>query len=186
MTRHSPDLDHHRLLQLSDEVGRISATLAQLSMGLEEPAEDSGHPSEQVREISEETVRWIINARKLRSRFLPASLFADPAWDMLLESLRAEIAQRRISVSSLCFAANAPTTTALRYIKTMVQQGLMMREPDHLMADECTSDWRPPLAEHSGIIAPACSSSLSRCSVGGARLCGEPSARLAACAPTRP
>ena len=130
MTRHSPDLDHHRLLQLSDEVGRISTTLAQLSMGLGEPPADIDQPSEQVREISEESVRWIINARKLRSRFLPKNLFSDPAWDMLLELLRAEIAQHRISVSSLCLASNAPPTTALRYIQTMVKQGLMMRDAD--------------------------------------------------------
>jgi hypothetical protein len=130
MTKHTPDLNQHRLLQLSEEVSRISAKLAQLSMGLEEPAATSVEPNERAPEASEGAVRWIINARNLRSRFLPEGLVADPAWDMLLELLRAEIAQQRLSVSSLCCAANAPATTALRYIKSMVQQGLMMREPD--------------------------------------------------------
>lgn len=130
MSKYTPDLDHHRLLQLSEEVSRISATLAQLSIGLEEGAAAGVHPDGSPPEVSEDAVRWIITARNVRSQFLPRDLFADPAWDMLLELLRAEIAQQRISVSSLCYAANAPATTALRYIKTMVKQGLIVREAD--------------------------------------------------------
>jgi DNA-binding MarR family transcriptional regulator len=131
MTRYSQNIDPNRLHQLSSEVSRIASTLAQLSMGTENqtPAPRTelhdGAPG-----VAEDAVRWIIGARNLRFRFLPAELFADPAWDILLELLRAEIAQQRICVSSLCIAANAPATTALRYIKTMATQGLIVREPD--------------------------------------------------------
>ena len=131
MTNYTPDLDAARLLHLSEEVRRISATLAQLSMSREEkPPLIDPETDEETVEVSEEAVRWIINARNSRSRFLPIDLFADPAWDIMLELLRAEIAQQRISVSSLCIAANVPTTTALRYIKSMTQQGILAREPD--------------------------------------------------------
>ena len=57
-------------------------------------------------------------------------MFADPAWDMLLDLLQAEIAQHRVPVSSLCIAAAVPATTALRWIKTMTDAGLFRRRSD--------------------------------------------------------
>ena len=57
-------------------------------------------------------------------------MFADPAWDMLLDLLQAEIAQHRVPVSSLCIAAAVPATTALRWIKTMTDAGLFKRRAD--------------------------------------------------------
>ena len=57
-------------------------------------------------------------------------LFADPAWDMLLDLLQAEIAQLRVPVSSLCIAAAVPATTALRWLKTMTDQGMFVRRAD--------------------------------------------------------
>ena len=130
MTSYSPKLDANRLLQLSEEVSRISSSLAQLSLGREHAHAEATEPEPAAIEVTEEMVRWIINARNLRSRFLPSDLFADPAWDMLLELLRSELAHQRIQVSSLCLAANAPATTALRYIKSMVKQGMVLRKPD--------------------------------------------------------
>jgi hypothetical protein len=120
-----------RLRQLSDEVSRIAATLARLSSGPApaiapiEPAVRSDAP-----EVSIETVRSVIRARRLRSRFFPEDLFADPAWDMLLDLLQAEIAHLRVPVSSLCIAAAVPATTALRWLKAMVSQGLFIRRAD--------------------------------------------------------
>jgi DNA-binding MarR family transcriptional regulator len=75
-------------------------------------------------------VRAVIRARRLRGRFFSEELFADPAWDMLLDLLQAEIAQLRVPVSSLCIAAAVPATTALRWLKTMTEQGLFVRRAD--------------------------------------------------------
>jgi DNA-binding MarR family transcriptional regulator len=66
----------------------------------------------------------------LRSRYFSEELFADPAWDMLLDLLQAEVAHLRVPVSSLCIAAAVPATTALRWLKTMVSQGLFIRRAD--------------------------------------------------------
>ena len=63
-------------------------------------------------------------------RFFADDLFADPAWDMLLDLLQAEIAQLRVPVSSLCIAASVPATTALRWLKSMTEQGLFVRRAD--------------------------------------------------------
>ena len=43
---------------------------------------------------------------------------------------KAEIAQHRVPVSSLCIAASVPPTTALRWIKTMTDNGLFKRRAD--------------------------------------------------------
>jgi DNA-binding MarR family transcriptional regulator len=126
------DRSAERLRQLSDEVSRIASTLARLSTGpspaappmLQKAADTNAPP------LSADMVRSIIRARRLRARFFQEELFADPAWDMLLDLLQAEIAHLRVPVSSLCIAAAVPATTALRWLKTMVQQGLFIRRAD--------------------------------------------------------
>lgn len=122
-----------RLQQLSDEVSRIATTLARLAVEpeadaksrREQPANDGANA-----EVSVETVRKVIRARRLRHQFFDDELFADPAWDMLLDLFEAELAQLRVSVSSLCVAAAVPATTALRWIATMTDAGLFKRRAD--------------------------------------------------------
>ncbi len=125
------DQNSARLRQLSDEVSRIATTLARLSSGPDAAAPALElHPRGELPEVSVETVRAVIRARRIRSRYFPDDLFADPAWDMLLDMLQAEIAQLRVPVSSLCIAAAVPATTALRWLNTMTQQGLFVRRAD--------------------------------------------------------
>ncbi len=120
-----------RLRQLSDEVSRIAATLARLSVGpTAAAAEKPEPPTGDAPSVSLDTIRQVIRARRLRARFFDEELFADPAWDMLLDLLQAEIAQHRVPVSSLCIAAAVPATTALRWIKSMTDAGLFKRRAD--------------------------------------------------------
>ncbi|HMI40951.1 MAG TPA: MarR family transcriptional regulator [Sphingomicrobium sp.] len=121
-----------RLRQLSDEVARIAATLARLSTG-PQPSPVKAPSAEKIGDapaIDPDAVRAIIRARRLRARYFDAELFADPAWDMLLDLVQAEIDQLRVPVSSLCIAAAVPATTALRWIKTMTDSGLFVRRAD--------------------------------------------------------
>ena len=127
----SKDPGAERLRQLSDEVSRIAATLARLSTvpasshgELRKPVEDD------VPDVPVEAVRSVIRARRLRNRYFAEDLFADPAWDMLLDLLQAEIAQLRVPVSSLCIAAAVPATTALRWLKSMTDKGIFVRRAD--------------------------------------------------------
>ena len=125
------DQNAERLRQLSDEVSRIASTLARLSAGPAAATRTAeATPAADVPAVSAETVRAVIRARRLRARYFPEDLFADPAWDMLLDLLRAEIAQHRVPVSSLCIAAAVPATTALRWLKTMVSKGVFIRRAD--------------------------------------------------------
>jgi DNA-binding MarR family transcriptional regulator len=125
------DKNAERLRQLSDEVSRIASTLARLSSGpVASPAVRETAPATDLPPLSADAVRSVIRARRLRARYFAEELFADPAWDMLLDLLQAEIAQLRVPVSSLCIAAAVPATTALRWLKTMVSQGLFIRRAD--------------------------------------------------------
>jgi len=93
-------------------------------------------------EKASRALRNIVATRQLRDRFLPADIFADPAWDILLDLTIARIDGKQIAVSSLCIAANVPTTTALRWIKNLITLGLLVRRPD-------TEDYRRSYVEIS-------------------------------------
>jgi len=75
-------------------------------------------------------VRRIIRQRQLRSRFFAGELFADPAWDILLDLTAARAEHARVSVTSLCIASGVPPTTALRWIGQMTCVGLLERVED--------------------------------------------------------
>jgi DNA-binding transcriptional ArsR family regulator len=75
-------------------------------------------------------VRKIIRQRQLRARFFDGDLFADPAWDILLDLTAARAEHKRVSVTSLCIASGVPPTTALRWIGQMTEAGLLTRVED--------------------------------------------------------
>jgi len=75
-------------------------------------------------------VRKIIRQRQLRARFFEGDIFADPAWDMLLDLTAARAEHVRVSVTSLCIASGVPPTTALRWIGQMTDAALMQRVDD--------------------------------------------------------
>lgn len=75
-------------------------------------------------------IRRIIRQRQLRARFFEAELFADPAWDILLDLTAARAEHKRVSVTSLCIASGVPPTTALRWIAQMTEAGLLERVED--------------------------------------------------------
>jgi DNA-binding MarR family transcriptional regulator len=74
----------------------------------------------------------MIRERRQRNEFFPENLFADPAWDMLLELYQASLDQCRMSVTNLCEGAAVPPTTALRWIGTLEANGLATRRSDPL------------------------------------------------------
>ncbi|MCW3798602.1 MarR family winged helix-turn-helix transcriptional regulator [Sphingomonas sp. BN140010] len=140
----SPERTEVRLKQLSDEVNRIASALARLSntpvsLDTARPVQPGEGPA-----VSAETVRSIIRARRLRDQFIPGDLFADPAWDILLDLLQAEIIQHRVPVSSLCIASAVPATTALRWIRTMTDRDLLMRREDPHDARRVFIELAPP------------------------------------------
>lgn len=77
-----------------------------------------------------QNLREMIKLRRLRDRFFQAELFADPAWDILLDLKAAAQEGQHVSVSSLCIAAAVPPTTALRWITAMTESGMLVRRQD--------------------------------------------------------
>ncbi|GGD46716.1 MarR family transcriptional regulator [Erythrobacter arachoides] len=75
-------------------------------------------------------VRQVLAHRRARAKFFDGDLFADPAWDMLLDLTAARVEHTRVSVTSLCIASGVPPTTALRWIGQMVDTGLFTRVED--------------------------------------------------------
>ncbi|HEX7821283.1 MAG TPA: MarR family transcriptional regulator [Sphingobium sp.] len=75
-------------------------------------------------------IRTLLQVRRMRDRFLPGELFADPAWDMMLDLMGARLDGKTVSVSSLCIAAAVPPTTALRWISQLTERGIFQRRND--------------------------------------------------------
>ena len=123
-----------RLQQLSEEVGRIASVLAALSeddaAAAAVAAIGGPAPGEEGERLDAGFIRSIIRVRRLRDHFFKSEMFADPAWDMLLDLMAARVEKQRVAVSSLCIAAAVPPTTALRWIKTLCDQGLFVRIAD--------------------------------------------------------
>jgi hypothetical protein len=111
-------------------------------------------------------IRALIRARRMREQFLPADLFADPAWDMILDLMAARLANQRVSVSSLCIAAAVPPTTALRWIRQLTERGVFSRIDDpadgRRVFIELTDDaaeavmaWSIAVRRNGGLLPPA-------------------------------
>lgn len=73
-------------------------------------------------------VRQITAARQLRLKYLPASLFGEAGWDILLELFKCDLQGRNATVKAACCAAEpvAPTTS-LRWIVILEDEGLIAR-----------------------------------------------------------
>jgi hypothetical protein len=145
----SAELDNLRVKRIADEVSRLGRSLARLAAGAEGLGEhSSGHndrfnavrldfaaeplASSATAPIDPAEVRKEIRLRRMRDAYFSGELFADPAWDMLLDLMAARLEGEKVAVSSLCIAAAVPATTALRWIKAMCDNGLFERHADPL------------------------------------------------------
>ncbi len=146
--RELSDDDRVMLLRLSEQVNRIAERVDRLGGGgagegsafrFEAPSRDfSGREEEGDRLVrgarpslpDPRLVRRIIRQRQLRARFFDGDLFADPAWDMLLDLTAARAEHTRVSVTSLCIASGVPATTALRWISQLTEIGVVERIED--------------------------------------------------------
>ena len=74
--------------------------------------------------------RCYLRARRLRGLLFPEGVFADPAWDMLLDLFACKLEGNKVCISDACMAASVPTTTALRWVNRLEQLGLVERFSD--------------------------------------------------------
>ena len=147
--RELDEADRLAMLRLTQEVARLAARLDRLALPL-----DGDHPDSQTGRLASpgigyrsggdrdllrkprvplpdpRLVHQVIRQRRLRDRYFESELFADPAWDIMLDLTAARAEHRRVSVTSLCIAAAVPATTALRWIAQMTDMGILLREQD--------------------------------------------------------
>ena len=120
----------HRTSAESMSMAAFSQQLARLTAMLESK---TGEPVPESKLTDKEigaTLRTITASRRLRNRFFSGRLFADPAWDILLDLTRARLDGQQVSVSSVCIAASVPMSTALRWVRHMTDAGLLSRWTD--------------------------------------------------------
>lgn len=78
-----------------------------------------------------EVARQIYSARRKRSMLIDDDeFFGEPAWDIYLDLYIAAHERRDVSVTSACLATTLPPTTALRWLRLMEDEGIVVRERD--------------------------------------------------------
>lgn len=117
-------MDAQRVDELCGAMGQLVLELRDAT-GIAVAAEETDR-----RGPSAARLRAALRARRSRAAYFDGSLFADPAWDMMLDLLAAQQEQRSVCVSSLCLASGVPQTTALRWIGLLVARGVFVRRAD--------------------------------------------------------
>ena len=165
--------DRLMLLRLTEQVGKMAERIERLSPGQREGGgafrleaaaqawrgQDAAGGTGNGASLPEAAaIRAVIRRRQMRAKFFDADLFADPAWDILLDLAAARAGRERVSVTSLCIAAGVPATTALRWIAQMVESGLLLRIPDpadrrraHIALADSTADAMARYFREAGI-----------------------------------
>jgi hypothetical protein len=64
--------------------------------------------------------------RRRREAIVPAALLGEPAWDLLLDLVRARADERPLRITAACLGACAPPTTAVRYLRGLERAGLVL------------------------------------------------------------
>jgi len=114
-------IDDGRLHRLGQDLLRIAGELTDSRDGV-------------VREVQmalpTQDIRAVIRSRRLRGRMFPKALFADPAWDMLLELAACDAEGRGMSITGLCDACCVAPTTGTRWVSALEARGFVERRAD--------------------------------------------------------
>jgi DNA-binding MarR family transcriptional regulator len=120
---------------IKDMTAKLSAVADEFSMRADQVHTD--HPATPLNGATAAPVREpitvcrrLLEERRLRRRHLPADLFHEPAWDMLLALYVADHERRIMNVKTLVGSADAPVTTSQRWIDHLAKLGLIDRVTD--------------------------------------------------------
>lgn len=119
------------------------AELARLRLAamdaLEKPHEFQERCVRRARDHAEATLRL----NRSRTAIVGAELFADPAWNIMLDLFVRGVDGETTTVSSACIGADVPSTTALRHLTVLLKHGLIERHA-------CTRDQRVMYVQLTG------------------------------------
>jgi DNA-binding MarR family transcriptional regulator len=115
----------------SEEIHDVARKLLRLSEQLKElPAPQGAKPESVTPAKILKYAENLYNLRRQREKFFDKSLFGEPAWDLLLDLFIQGERGKQVSISSACVGAAVPTTTALRWVTTLMTKGLLCRVTD--------------------------------------------------------
>lgn len=126
---------------MSSFAGLLKSNLSGYLSGVGDAAPRQASSQQPLRRLSESQtsqsgdgllakVDRLIETRRRRGDYLPAHLFAEPAWDILLTLAQAELRSTPLSTTSLCDALSVPRSTALRWVSHLADAGCIERHPD--------------------------------------------------------
>ena len=124
------------LYPLADELMAIALRLRGCEIGAgpaaDEPAQASAvaRPARHHRSHLALARQAYALRRKRAAIFGNPDLFGEPAWDILLDLYIAKGEGKHVSVSSACIGSAAPSTTGLRWLGVLADEGLVVREAD--------------------------------------------------------
>lgn len=124
MKREKPELPGNWLSDLRQSLASARAQLDEADelLGKAERHRDPGISSVQM-------AKRLYRVRRVRDRHFAADLFADPAWDILLDLYVAHHEGRAVTTSSACLASSVAQTTGLRWVNNLAEAGLIERSP---------------------------------------------------------
>ena len=88
----------------------------------------------QTRDIAEEQVLALLEARRHRAEIFGESLFFDPAWGILLQLFAAELGDRKMSLDDL--APIAPKSVLARWVGALEDKQLVVCDAGTLQSSE--------------------------------------------------
>lgn len=126
-----PRFDRQDVSKVSDlavarsarEIARISAIVDQKRSNVE--ASDPFTDHDLARNAT--TARRLLDISRQADSMFDGPLLSNPGWDILLDLFIQRSEGRCISIISVCVAANAPTSTILRYIEAMMDSGTIVK-----------------------------------------------------------
>lgn len=71
-----------------------------------------------------------IALRSSRSDLFGSRVFSDPAWDLLLAAFAAYLQTKKLTISEFCSSFEMPPSTAHRWMKKLIDDGLLERRGD--------------------------------------------------------
>lgn len=122
------DADLVRIEQALNELSRALRKARPASRSAaSQDAPPSVAPAAPLAPLALTLARGWMEAQRARNSAFGASLFVDPGWNILLHLFIGERSKEFSSISSLCLAADVPTSTGLRWILMLEKNGIVTR-----------------------------------------------------------
>lgn len=115
-------------------INDLTETLSTVAAEFNDRVSRAARPDASNEEPSQTTLTRYANSllaeRRMRRHFLPAELFQEPAWDMLLALFAAREERLPMNVKTLVSFSDAPATTSQRWIDHLHKLNLINRVAD--------------------------------------------------------